>query len=100
MKKNSSTWAMRKKEINMLVSEPLVLFKEVNWTDGHLEEKRKRRKMEEENKTFQYSYDSVDKSNVPQSSPPEERRLEEPEEEIKCNFRIPDDILKVSLIQT
>jgi hypothetical protein len=56
--------------------------------------------MEEENKTFQYSYDSVDKSNVPQSSPPEERRLEEPEEEIKCNFRIPDDILKVSLIQT
>ncbi|KAM3588774.1 hypothetical protein VKS41_001212 [Umbelopsis sp. WA50703] len=62
--------------------------------DQYVEEKRKRRKMEEENKTFQYSYDSVDKSNVPQSSPPEERRLEEPEEEIKCNFRIPDDILK------
>lgn len=52
--------------------------------------------MEEENKAFQYSYDSQNESNAPQNSLSEEKIVEEPAEEIKCNFRIPDDIQKVS----
>ncbi|KAG2176129.1 hypothetical protein INT43_005362, partial [Umbelopsis isabellina] len=62
--------------------------------DQYVEEKRKRRKMEEENKAFQYSYDSQNQSNGSQGGLSEEKTIEEPAEEINCSFRIPDDIQK------
>jgi hypothetical protein len=93
------------KGISMLVSSwnqldtSIFMYKCLIDSFNNLEEKRKRRKIEQEQKTYQYSYDDKSQPNIGNNV---EEKILEPEEiieDLRCNFQIPSDLEKVTWIR-
>lgn len=54
--------------------------------------------MEQEQKTYQYSYDDTPSTSQPENKEERSQVQEEPAETVHCNFQIPNDMEKVTLI--